>query len=116
MFNKIIKSTILVFIFNLLFINILYSEIIKEIKVNGNYRISQQTIEMFSGVSVNDDLNTSDINEVLKNLYKTNFFEDVSINLSKNILVINVKENPIIQNIVIAGLKAEKLKVKLLKI
>ncbi len=113
MFNKIIKSTIFALILNLFFVNVLYSEIIKEIKVVGNYRISQQTIEMFSGVSVNDDVNDSNINEVLKKLYETNFFEDVSINLSKNILVINVKENPIIQNIVIDGLKAEKIKSKI---
>ena len=67
-------------------------------------------IEMFSSVSLNDDLNLTDLNDILKNLYETNFFEDVNVELNKNILKITVKENPIIENITIAGIKANKIK------
>ena len=47
---------------------------------------------------------------VLNNLYQTDFFSDVKLNLKNNVLNIIVSENPIIQNIVFNGLKAKKFK------
>ena len=64
---------------------------------------------MFSGVSEKDDLSENDLNQVLKNLYDSNFFELVSVKLENNTLTINVKENPIIQNINYEGIKSDDL-------
>ena len=41
----------------------------------------------------------------IKNLYKTGYFEDVNIFKDKNIIFINVKENPIVDLISIEGNK-----------
>ena len=41
----------------------------------------------------------------IKKLYKTGYFEDVKIYKSKNIVYINVKENPIVDQISIEGNK-----------
>ena len=86
-----------------------YSEIINEYSINGNSRISDETIIMFSNTNINDDINSNKINEILKNLYNTNFFENVSVKLDKNILTIDVIEAPIINEIFIEGIKAKKI-------
>ena len=66
-FSKIIYFKIL-FLY-LFLLDISYAEIVKEIKVNGNNRISNDTIEMFSSISINDDLKPQDINIMLKKIY-----------------------------------------------
>ncbi len=81
---------------------------IKEIKILGNERISEKTIILFSEAKVNDEIDQSTLNDILKNLYKTNYFDNVSVKFEKNLLIINVKELPIIDNITIEGLKAKK--------
>ena len=49
------------------------------------------------------------MNEILKKLYQTNFFDLVSVKISNQILVIRVTENPIIQNINYEGIKSSQL-------
>ncbi len=48
-------------------------------------------------------------NNILKKLYKSGFFKDVSVKIENNDLIINVIENPIIQTVFIEGLKAKKI-------
>ena len=54
------------------------------------------------------------LNESLKNLYKTNFFELVEFKLDNNDLTIIVKEYPVIEQIIVNGVKAQK-KIKKIK-
>ena len=74
---KIIFKSILILIFISISAN---SEVIKEIKVNGNKRVSSETIKIFTEIKVNNDLSTNQLNDVLKKLYSTNFFSNVEIN------------------------------------
>ena len=108
--TKLIYKTILFLIF-FSFISTpwLRAEVIEKIDIEGNQRISSETIKMFAGVSVSDDLSESDLNEILKKLYNTNFFDLVSVKILKNKLLIKVKENPIIQNITFEGIKSSKI-------
>ena len=99
MLRSILKITVLFFFFLMSSYTFLKAEIVSKIIIEGNDRISPETIKMFSGVSENDDLSESDLNSILKNLYDSNFFELVTIKLENNILLIKIKENPIIQNI-----------------
>ena len=87
-----------------------FSEIIKDIKIIGNERIPSETIIMFSKTKINDEINDTKANSIVKDLYDSNFFEDVSVKFEKNILTISVKEQPIIQDIIIDGVKAKKFK------
>ena len=83
----------------------LKSEEINNISVEGNNRISDETIILFSNVNdlkVEDSL---DLNQILKNLYSTNFFSDVSVNFKNKTLIISVVENPIIQTVEFRGIK-----------
>ena len=65
---------------------------------------------MLSEVKINDDINENDLNNLLKNLYETNFFKNLEIKLDNSILKISVVENPIISDITIKGIKAKRIK------
>ena len=53
----------------ILSISNLKAETVNKIIVEGNDRVSPETVIMFSGVSVNDDLSENNLNQVLKKLY-----------------------------------------------
>ena len=102
----------IVYLFLLLFILFSFdskAETINKFNVSGNERISSETIIMFSDTKIDQNLNDNDLNEILKRLYDTNFFELVSVELKNNILNISVKENPIIQNVVYNGVKSDTI-------
>ena len=104
---KLLKIFSLTILFNC-FLSFSNSEIIKEIKIEGNERITDEIILMFSDIELGQDIINSQINEIIKNLYETNFFDNVSVTLKNNKISINVDESPIIEKITITGIKAEK--------
>ena len=64
---KQIYKTILILTFSFfIFSSLLKAEIIQSINVEGNERISQETIIMFADVSIKDELSEKDLNEILK--------------------------------------------------
>mgnify|MGYP001193977780 CR=1 FL=1 len=87
-----------------------FSEIIKKIEISGNKRISNETILMFSQVDLGQSINNRKINQILKDLYNSNFFNNVSVKVENNMLYINVDEAPLIKDMNISGVKAEKFK------
>ena len=108
MFKFFINFTyLMIILFSLSFKS--FADIVKEIKVNGNERISTQTIILFSKAQINNDIDNEDLNFFLKNLYQTNFFKDNSLRFENNILTIQVIEEPIIQSVVFKGVKAKKI-------
>ena len=104
------KVILLSFILNFIFLSFSFSEIIKNIQIKGNTRISDETVLMFSKINVGQNFKTSMLNELLKNLYDSNFFSDVSVKFKNNIVFIKVEEAPLIKNIKISGIKADKFK------
>ena len=94
----------------LLMINIALSEKVNSIEIDGNQRVSKDTIIMLSEVKKGQDISSDDLNDILKNIYNSNFFETVSVKLSDNVLKINVNELPIIESISYEGIKANKIK------
>ena len=85
-----------------------YSKNYKNIIINGNERISNETILIFSEIVENKSLDENSINNILKKLYKSGYFKDVSVKIQNNNLTINVLENPIIQTVFINGIKRKK--------
>jgi len=85
------------------------SEVINEIKVSGNQRVSAETVKIFSEVKVKSDLTLNDLNDVLKKLYSTNYFKNVSLKIKNNTLLIAVEENPIIQSLIFEGVKNKRI-------
>ena len=76
---------------------------VNKVVIKGNKRVSEETIKVYGEIKTNKDYSESDINEVLNNLYSTNFFEDVRLELKNNIFNINVKEYPVVNQLVFAG-------------
>ena len=85
-----------------------HSKNYEKIIVNGNERISNETILLFSEIQDNLVLDENYINEILKKLYKSGFFKNVIVKIENNNLIINVLENPIIQTVFIEGIKRKK--------
>ena len=110
MFRSCLKLLLAYFFALFLLSSNVYSAILTNINVEGNDRISNETIKMFSNVKIGDDLSESDLNNILKKIYDTNYFEDVSIKLIDGNLYISVKENPIIENINYTGINSNTLK------
>ena len=76
---------------------------INKINIEGNDRISKQTIILFSDIQENEKINNDKLNKILKNLYETNFFKNVKI--INDELLINVEEAPIIDKLIFSGIK-----------
>ena len=107
MISKYFKYIFLILIWQLININYSYSQIVKEIQIKGNDRVNVESIKMFSNVNVGNDLNNDDLNEIIKKLYETEFFNNVSLNFNNQILTILVEENSIVQNLIIKGIKRQ---------
>ncbi len=109
MIKTLYKIFLFLIFFTFFFSSWVRAEIIDKINIEGNVRISNETIKMFADVSIGDDLSKNDLNQLLKKLYNTNFFETVSVKLSNTILNIKVIENPIIQNVSYEGIKSSQM-------
>ena len=107
----------LTIIISLFFISFNYSnaEILKNIIVKGNDRVSNETIIVFTSAKIGEEINTVRLNEIVNNLYDTNFFENISTTFDNQELVITVKENPIINTIQFKGIKSKTLIEKISK-
>ena len=112
MFIKFLKINI-----GLLFITSLaFAEVVKNIEISGNVRVSIETIKVLGDFDVGNDLSSNDLNNILKNLYSTDFFKDINLSLEDNTLLIRIKENPVIQSIFINGIKKKNIEEELFKI
>jgi len=105
MFKTILKINFIVFFISSLSL----AQVIKDIKVDGNTRISKESIIVFGEIDFNKSYSTDDLNIILKNIYDTNFFKDIDIKINNSILEISVVENPIIENVTINGIKSDNL-------
>ena len=110
---KIININIIIFLLNFFIYQSAFSEIIKNFEIKGNFRVSNETVIMFSNLKIGDNVTKNDLNEALKNLYYTDYFKDVSINLEDGYLKIVLIENPIIQSVEIKGVKQNNIYEKL---
>jgi len=90
-----------------------FSEIINKVEVKGNQRISLETIAIFGDIVVGKNYESSDLNLLIKKLYETNFFSNISVEVKNNKLSIVVEENPFVNLIIFKGEKAKKFQEKI---
>ena len=86
-----------------------FSDTVNKIEIIGNDRISNETIKLFISVNIKDEINEVKLNNIVKDLYDTNFFKDISVNFDNQTLSIKVLENPIIENISYEGVKSNRI-------
>lgn len=107
-------------LFTLIFCLFLFSyskaEILKNIDIEGNNRVSNETIKLYGQINLNEDIDQKKLNDILKNLYETDFFEDVKLNMENNILKIQVKEYQIINQLIILGEASTRYKNEIKKL
>ena len=78
-----LKSFIQFILFSIFLTFSSYSKNYEKIIINGNERISNETILVFSEIQDSKALDENSINEILKKLYKSGFFKDVLVKNSK---------------------------------
>ncbi len=91
------------------------AEVIKDVKLENNKRVTKESIIAFGNIKLGFDYSESEINQILIDLYDTNFFSDIKINVKDNILIINVNEKKIVQTVIIKGIKSKENTKKILK-
>ena len=104
----------LMFLFLLVNINIhpLHSKedtwVVSDIRLSGLQRVSAGSVFAEMPIAVGDEIDTFDLQNVAKTLFKTGQFDDVQIGRDGNILIISLVERPSISSIEIEGNKALK--------
>jgi outer membrane protein insertion porin family len=90
-------------LFFLFYVFAVKAEVVESIIIEGNKRISDETIKIYGEVELNKNFSESDLNKVLSNLNSTNFFQNIKINLNNKILKIVVEEYPFVNQLIILG-------------
>ena len=90
--NKIIlqlKKFLLIAVINLLIFNNSNADVIKKIFINGNERVSDETVIMFSKIKIGDEVSQKSLNDAVKELFSTNYFKDINFSIDDGNLTIN---------------------------
>ncbi|HLD77139.1 MAG TPA: outer membrane protein assembly factor BamA, partial [Rickettsiales bacterium] len=91
-----------------LFLTIFFSSQVfakNTIIVKGNERIDDQTIISFLPKNVQNSISRQEIDSSLKKIFESDLFLDAKISFENNLIIIEVKENPIISDVKIVGNK-----------
>ena len=94
----------------------LKAEIVNNIVIEGNKRVNEETIKIYGDIKVNKNYNDKDLNQILLNLYETNFFEEVKVDLSNGTLTVKISEYPILNQIVLLGENSVRISREIKKI
>ena len=84
------------------------AQTIGAIEVAGNQRIESDTVRSYMTLRPGDEFDAAKIDLSLKTLFTTGLFADVTIRREGNNLVVNVVENPIINQVSFEGNSAIK--------
>ena len=103
------RLTTLIIFFVFLSSNILFAKTFENIKITGNKRVSLNSIIVLGDIDINGDYTDRELSQIIKKLYDTDFFESIIIDISNDLMIINVVENPIIEDLKITGVKNKKL-------
>ena len=109
--KKILLQLIIIF----LLIFTAKAEVINDIKLENNIRISKESIIAFGNIKIGKNYSETEVNQILVDLYNTNFFSDIKIKIENNILIINITERKIIQTVLIEGIKSKENTENILK-
>lgn len=78
---------------------------VNQIEVEGAQRVDPSTVLSYLDIRVGDTLNDESLDRALKSLFATGLFADVTLNQSGQTLIVNVVENPLINQIAFEGNK-----------
>jgi len=104
------KKFIISFFIILFNFTVLRAEFVNQIIINGNERVSDETIIVLGDIKKKIEYNDDILNNIINELYNTNFFSDIKLEIVNGILHIEVAENKMIQSLQINGIKSNKIK------
>ena len=81
---------------------------ISSISVTGNQRLEPETVVSYIKLRLGEDYTRERLDEALRDLYATELFADVRIRDNAGALTIEVRENPVINRIILEGNKRLK--------
>ncbi len=87
------------------------SDLVAEINVEGSQRVDPTTVISYMKLKVGDRYEREKLDESIKSLFSTGYFRDVKFRREGNILVVQVKENPVVNRIAFEGNKRIKQEV-----
>jgi len=93
-----------------IFCTLANTAIIKEIKFNGLHQLSNENALSISGLKIGEQINEAKINTAILNLYKQNYFKNISVEQNNGILSFNLIEKPSIAKITITGVASNDRK------
>ena len=105
----------LIFVISIFNFTALKSETVNTVIIDGNKRVSDETVILYGDIKLNEEINENKLNLILKNLYSTEFFEDVELRMDKGTLFVNLKEYPIINQLILVGEPSNRIKNDILK-
>lgn len=114
--KKIICLAAFILAFNFKSLSEVKAEIVNSLVVEGNTRVTEETIAIYGKINIGENYNESNLNEILTNLYSTDLFQNVKVSLKNNILKIIVEEYPIINEIIIVGEKRNSISEQIKKL
>jgi outer membrane protein assembly factor BamA len=72
---KFLFNIFRIILFYSFLISSVYAEVIDQIYINGNNRITNKTIKMFGNIEIKDEISNKKLNLILKDLYDTNYLK-----------------------------------------
>ena len=115
MFYKFKNFVIFISLFFLFLSKSVLANKINQIIIDGNSRVSNETIITYGEIDVNEEIDSKKIDEILNNLYSTDFFENIEIEIKNNNLIIKLTEYPIINQLIFSGEPSNKIKTEIKK-
>ena len=76
---------------------------INYVVIEGNIRLSSEEIIDYSGIQIGRIYEQDDVAVVIKDLFSTNLFNNIEVDIRDNTIFIKLTERPIISNITIRG-------------
>ena len=89
--------------------------IVKDIKLENNNRVNKESVLAFGNINLGKNYSETELNQILVDLYNTNFFSDIKLRIENDILIITVTEKKIIQTILLEGIKSKENKETILR-
>ena len=77
--------------------------LVKKIKILGNQRIPTSFITNLTNKYLNEKVTDEEINLITKSLYQSDFFDEISVKVDNNTLVVEVIETPIVNEVYFFG-------------
>lgn len=77
--------------------------VVQNIEVHGLQRISPETVYSYLPIKRGETLNAEKTADAIKALYKTGFFENITLERRGNTLIINLEERPTIGQLKVSG-------------